>query len=212
MSVYKILRPIFTFIFKTYFNPTIVNKEYLPKKGSCVIAGNHKHALDPIMVDSCTKREVHTLAKKELHDNKAYGWFFRLIKSIPVDSYAKNKKALNTAIEYLNEGNMINISPEGKRNYTKEILLPFKCGAVIMAQRSNSKIIPYSITGDYKFRSKNLKIIFGKPIDVSKMEVEEANTLLYNTIREMIIKETGSEVNNNVQKRRRKKDKKNNSK
>ena len=76
--LYEFLRPIFTFLFKVYYNPKIINKEYIPKKGSCVIAGNHKHALDPILVDICTKRVVHTLAKKDLHDGK-FGWFFRTV-------------------------------------------------------------------------------------------------------------------------------------
>ena len=170
--LYIIFRPIFTFIFKLYYNPTIINKEYIPKEGAAIIAGNHKHALDPILVDVCTKRVIHTLAKKDLHDGK-FGWFFRAIGTIPVDLKAKhNKEALITAIEYLNKDSLINVSPEAKRNYTQEILLPFKVGAVVMAQRTNSKIVPYSITGDYKFRSKNLKITFGQPIDVSKLTVE----------------------------------------
>ena len=48
--LYKFLRPIFTVIFKLYFNPTYINKEAIPLEGACVIAGNHKHALDPIFV------------------------------------------------------------------------------------------------------------------------------------------------------------------
>ncbi|MBE5806583.1 MAG: 1-acyl-sn-glycerol-3-phosphate acyltransferase [Clostridiales bacterium] len=186
-NIYKILRPIFSIIFKTYYNPTIINNEYIPKNGAIVIAGNHKHALDPILVDTCTKRVVHTLAKKELHDGK-FGWLFRAVGTIPVDLKAKqNKQALKSAIEYLNEGELINVSPEAKRNYTSEILLPFKVGAVVMAQRTNSKIVPYSIVGDYKFRSRNLKITFGEPIDVSKLSVEEANKLLYEKIKELIL-------------------------
>lgn len=185
--LYIIFRPIFTFIFKLYYNPTIINKEYIPKEGPAIIAGNHKHALDPILVDVCTKRVIHTLAKKDLHDGK-FGWFFRAIGTIPVDLKAKhNKEALITAIEYLNKDSLINVSPEAKRNYTQEILLPFKVGAVVMAQRTNSKIVPYSITGDYKFRSKNLKITFGQPLDVSKMTVEEANDLLFNTVKKLLI-------------------------
>lgn len=185
--LYKILQPIFTIIFKFYYNPTIVNKHYIPKTGRCVIAGNHKHALDPILVDVCTKRVVHTLAKKDLHDGK-FGWFFKSIGTIPVDLHAShNKKALDSAVAYLNEGCLINLSPEAKRNYTKEILLPFKYGAVVMAKRTNSKIIPYSITGDYKFRSKNLKITYGKPIDISKLTIEEANKLLYKKVKKLII-------------------------
>lgn len=185
--LYIIFRPIFTFIFKLYYNPIIINKEYIPKEGAAIIAGNHKHALDPILVDVCTKRVIHTLAKKDLHDGK-FGWFFRAIGTIPVDLKAKhNKEALITAIEYLNKDSLINVSPEAKRNYTQEILLPFKVGAVVMAQRTNSKIVPYSITGDYKFRSKNLKITFGQPIDVSKLTVEEANELLFNTVKKLLI-------------------------
>lgn len=185
--LYIFFRPIFTFIFKAYYNPTIINKEYIPKKGAAVIAGNHKHALDPLLVDVCTKRVVHTLAKKDLHDGK-FGWFFRAIGTIPVDLRAKhNKHSLITAIEYLNEESLINVSPEAKRNYTQEILLPFKVGAVVMAQRTNCKIVPYSITGDYKFRSKNLKITFGKPLDVSKMTVEEANELLFKKVKKILL-------------------------
>lgn len=185
--IYKILRPIFTAIFKLYYNPTIINKEYIPKDGSAVIAGNHKHAIDPILVDVCTKRVVHTLAKKDLHEGK-FGWLFRAVGTIPVDLSAKhNKQALISAVQYLNKGALINVSPEAKRNYTNEILLPFKVGAVVMAQRTNCNIIPYAITGDYKFRSKNLKITFGKPLDVSELAVKEANELLYEKVKELLL-------------------------
>lgn len=191
MSLYKILSPIIKIVMRLYYNPTIVNKDYIPKDGAVVIAGNHKHALDPILVDCCTNRVVHTLAKKDLHDGK-FGFFFRAIETIPVDLKAKhNKEALLSAIKVLENGEVINLSPEAKRNYTKEILLPFKPGAVVMAKRTNTIIVPYSITGDYKFRSKNLKIEFDKPIDVSNIEVEKANDLLYKKVKKLLIKNKG---------------------
>ncbi len=185
--LYRFLRPFFTFIFKLYYNPIILNEKYIPEDGAAVIAGNHKHALDPILVDVCTKRVVHTLAKKDLHDGK-FGWFFRGIGTIPVDLRAEhNKASLLTSIDYLHEGNLINVSPEAKRNYTKEILLPFKFGAVVMAKRANCKVVPYSITGEYKFRSKDLKITFGEPLDLSDMSVEKANLLLYEKIKTLLL-------------------------
>lgn len=185
--LYKIIQPLIRPIFKLYYNPTIVNKDYIPSEGSAVIAGNHKHALDPILVDACTGRVVHTLAKKDLHDGP-FGGFFKAIGTIPVDLHAEhNKEALNSAIDYLKEGNLINLSPEAKRNYTDEVLLPFKFGAVVMAKKTNSMIIPYSITGDYRFRSKDLKIVFGKPLDVSALSVEDANVLLFETVKQLII-------------------------
>lgn len=185
--LYKIMQPVINLMFRGFINPQVVNKEAIPKEGRCVIAGNHKHALDPILVDICTKRVVHTLAKKDLHDG-VFGWFFRAIGTIPVDLHAeRNKDALASAVEYLNRDELINLSPEAKRNYTDEILLPFKMGAVVMAKRTGSRIVPYSITGDYRFRSKNLKIVFGEPLEVSDMEAEEANELLYNTIKKLIL-------------------------
>lgn len=185
--LYQFLRPIFTIIFKTYMNPTVVNAHYLPSTGACVSAGNHKHALDPILMCSTTKRVVHTLAKKELHDGP-FGWFFRSIGSIPVDLDAKhNPDALHCAVDYLNEGYMINLYPEAERNYTDEIVLPFKNGATVMAKRTGCKIIPYCIVGDYKFRSRNLKIVYGKPLDVSNLSVEEGTALLRETIKQLLL-------------------------
>ncbi len=180
--LYKMCRPIFYATFMSYYNPTIINSEVIPETGRIIIAGNHKNALDPIFVDVCTKRTVYTLAKKSLHDGK-FGWFFRGVGSIPVD-----KGAMDTAISYLMNDCAINISPEGTRNKTSEILLPFKYGAVVMAKRTNSKIIPYSITGDYKFNSDNLRIEFGELLDVSSLSVEDANECLYENVKKLILK------------------------
>ena len=186
-NLYKVLRPIFSPIFKIIYTPQIINKKYIPQTGAAVIAGNHMHALDPILVDVCTKRVVHTLAKKELHDGR-FGWFFRAIGTIPVDLHAeRNRQSLLSAIEYLNQGALINVSPEAKRNYTDEILLPFKPGAVVMAQRTKCQVIPYAITGEYKFRGKKLKITFGEPLDVSNLLVDDANLLLYDKVKELLL-------------------------
>jgi len=189
------MRTIFYALFMIVYHPKIVNKAFIPKEGRAVLAGNHKHALDPILVDCCTNRTVHTLAKKELHDG-AFGWLFRGVGTIPVDLHAAhNPAALDQSVAYLRNDCIINVSPEAKRNYTDQILLPFKYGAVVMAKRAQSSVIPYAITGEYRFRSRNLQIIYGKPLDVANLTVEEANTLLYNTIRDMLTQEMGIQGN-----------------
>ena len=191
--VYRMLRPLFTCFFKWWFKPIIVGKEFIPQKSAAVIAGNHKHALDPILVDISTKRTVHTLAKKELHDG-IFGWFFRALGTIPVDLDAKqNPDALYAAVTCLKDGNLVNVSPEAQRNYTKEILLPFKFGAVVMAKRTNCQLVPYAITGDYKFRSANLKITFLPAICISDLDIAESNKLLFNIIEKLLIKENTNE-------------------
>ena len=56
-----------------------------------------------------------------------------------------------------------------------------------MSKRTDCKIIHYAITGDYKFRSKNLKITFGEPLDTSNLTVDEANKLLYKKVKELLL-------------------------
>ena len=80
---------------------------------------------------------------------------------IPVDRSKKNKEALDIAKSYLDNDKIIGIFPEGTIPKDKK-LLPFKIGAVKMAYDTNASIVPFAITGNYKFRSKNLKIVFGK--------------------------------------------------
>ena len=194
--LYRICRPVFTFFFKVIFHPEIENKEYIPKTGRCVLAGNHKHALDPILVDISTRRSIHTLAKKDLQDGM-FGFFFKAVGTIPVDfTKEKNHEAMVSAVECLNKDCLVNLSPEAGRNYTQEILLPFKMGAVVMAQRTHSPVVPYSITGDYRLFHNNLKICFGEPIDFSGMEPERANEILFDKIKQLLIRnrEDGSAI------------------
>ena len=185
--MYRIIRAVLKPLFIFAFRPEIIGSENIPKCKGAVIAGNHKNALDPILVDISTKRVVTALGKKELHDG-AFGFIFRAVGTIPVDLHSDNNHdALKAAITALKNGKAINVSPEAKRNYTDELLLPFKYGAVSMSQRADSPIIPYAITGDYKFFSKNLKIAFGKPFKAGA-DLNRANERLYNEIADLLRK------------------------
>ena len=84
---------------------------------------------------------------------------------------------LSDLFEVLINGGTINLSPEAKRNYTNELLLPFKYGAVAMSRRTNTPIVPYSVTGDYRLFSKNLKVTFGRAFypDTSSDDLYNAN-------------------------------------
>ena len=53
-----------------------------------------------------------------------------------------------------------------KNEYDEHLLLPFKFGAVSMAKKTGALLVPFGITGEYKFRSKDLVVRIGKPIRV----------------------------------------------
>ena len=126
------------------------------------------------------------MAKKEYFDSFKTRWFFKLVGCIPVNRGSKEDTSKQKALEVLYNNGAIGIFPEGTRNKTKEKLLPFKYGAVSMAAKSKATIIPYAIKGDYKFRSKNLRIKFGEPFKVNDLSIEEANQKLYKNISDLL--------------------------
>ena len=191
---YKLFKAILKPIFILYYNPKIINKEAIPKEGPIIIAGNHKHLYDQCLTIISTKRIIRYMAKKEYFDGKM-AWFFKSVGCIPVNRQIKDENARNSALEVLKEKGAIGIFPEGTRNKTKEFLLPFKFGAVSMAKKTNATIIPFGLTGDYKFRSKNLTARFGAPFKVENMTLEEANEKLYNEIKKLMEENLKTEEN-----------------
>lgn len=183
---YSLLTPIMRVLFKLYYNPKIINKEVIPKEGPILIVGNHKHIYDQCLTIMATKRVIHYMAKKEYFDGKM-AWFFKLVGCIPVDRSIKDHNATEKALKVLNSGGAIGLFPEGTRNKTKDVfLLPFKFGTVSMAKKTNATIIPFGLTGDYKFRSKNLTIRYGTPFKVGEMDLEDANKKLYEEVERLM--------------------------
>ncbi|MDY6072113.1 MAG: lysophospholipid acyltransferase family protein [Bacilli bacterium] len=69
-----------------------------------------------------------------------------------------------------------------EEEYNESLLLPFKFGAVSLAKKENALIIPYATTGLYNGEKNQLITRIGKPLDVSGMELEDANKLLRQTM------------------------------
>ena len=183
-KLYIVIKPILSLFIKMYC-PTIINNEVIPKKGRVVLAGNHKSNYDPLLLAYYTKRVVHFMAKDELV-NGPLGFAFKRVGLIPVNRRQKDHQALETAIDYLNKDLVIGIFPEGTFNKTKDIVMPFKFGAVKMASVTNSYIVPFSITNEYKLFRKSVKITFGSPYKV-KENLEIENKRLMDKVSKLII-------------------------
>ena len=183
LVLYWLVKIIGTPLFYLIFWPKFVNKNNIPKDGPIILAGNHKSNFDCAFLVCSTNRVVHFLAKKELLETKIK-WFFKGMGIIPVDRKNKNPKALEDAIKNLKENNVIGIFPEGTRNKSKDVILPFKYGAVKMASETNCYIVPFSITGKYRIFGK-LTITFGKPYKVGN-DLEKENKILMEKVSNLI--------------------------
>lgn len=186
--IYKIFKVIYVPLLKLIFRPKVYGKEHIPISGSLIIAGNHKHALDPILVTSNCNRFVHFMAKEEVSGG-IFTKLFDLIGIIRVyKDKNKNVQSVILAKNLLKSGGTLGIFPEGTRNRTNQPLQHFKTGTVKIAKETNTKIIPFAIRGNYKFFKKGLEIEFGKPISVDSMEISDANNYLKQEILQLLIK------------------------
>ena len=91
-------------------------------------------------------------------------------------------------LKSLKNGEALGIFPEGTRNKGTEELLKFRHGAVAIAKKTGTPILPFAIKNKYKIFRKSVVLEFGKPIDVSNMETDEANEYLKNEVLNLLRK------------------------
>ena len=176
---YKAFSPIVSVLFYVIFLPRVKGKENIPKRKGVILAGNHKSNLDCFMVVLSTGRCVHFLAKAELFKLSFLNWFFRNSGLIPVYRNGKDRKAYESAVECLEKGRVVGVFPEARLNKaSKNSVLPFKIGAVKMANETQCPIVPFAIRGRYIPFAHSIEITFGKPFYVSQNNLDEANKIL----------------------------------
>ena len=179
--LYKLARPIITILFRILYKPKIIGVENIPKTGRVIIAGNHINNLDGVLLISSVKRNIHFLAKIELSKG-IKKIIFNNLGLIFVNRSSKDKSdVIKSAKKYLKSDLVVGIFPEGTTEKGCGYLLPFKIGAVKLSYETDTEIIPFKISGEYKLFSRNLKIIFDKPYKAKK-DLEMSNKKLYNII------------------------------
>ena len=184
MRYYRFFKALLVPIFKFWYRPTIIGKENIPEEGAILIVGNHKHVYDQCLAIMATKRTIHYMAKKEYFEGR-HAWFFRMVGCIPVDRSKKDDEAVKAALDVLKKKEALGLFPEGTRNNTDQFLLPFKFGAVSRAHKTDALLVPFGLTGDYKVRSKNLTIRFGKPFKVGD-DLAKANEKLEKEVEKLM--------------------------
>ena len=162
-----------------------------------VLNGNHALGLFPEGTRNGLKeeriKELHKTYQEEIPYEEFYkkvkknktslvNYLEELMKSgfITKDEFLDNLYDVEAFFKDLLNSHRITID-----EYVDHILLPFKFGAVSLASKTNSLLVPYAITGDYKFRSNNLEIRIGKPLSVGD-DLEKANKELNETIKQLI--------------------------
>ena len=161
-----IMKGIFSFLFHIVYRFEVHGMENIPKEGKAILCPNHIHMFDSISLVVKIKRMMYIMVKKELMSNFIGKWFFGHLGCFPVDRGTGDTKALETAEQHLNNGELLLMFPEGTRNGLLKGK-KLKKGAAIIALETHSPIIPIGMKGTFIPFSK-VKINIGKPMDLTE--------------------------------------------
>ena len=190
LHIGKILIPITDWL----YHPTPINNEShidrIDNKGFIYIS-NHLNSLDQFSLISAIGKDkpLVVLAKNTLLNLKRR-WLYKYVgcEFIDLNNLRTVKTVFETLAKDILHGRDVLIFPEGTRNTTEKLMLNFQMGAVMLAQETGTKIIPYAINEDYRIlRHCHLYVRRGGEFTVSPYDdLAEANERLENAVRTLI--------------------------
>lgn len=125
-----------------------IGLENLPDgEGGYIVYANHSSAADIPAVGLSTGKLVSWLAKASLGRIPFFGWGLARVHML-VDRGGGPEAAKNMVAEArrrLAEKQILAIFPEGTRNRSDELLLPFKKGAFILSKQTKALMVPLAI-------------------------------------------------------------------
>ena len=151
MVFYKLSQKTVTGLLRSVFRARVTGLDHFPKTGPVIVASNHLSFLDSIIISAMMPRRVAFLAKAEYVNTpgirgKAMKAFFETVDIIPVNRSDRSEslKALDIALEKLNEGKVFGIYPEGTRS-RDGYLYRGKIGVAWLAHMTGAPVVPVGL-------------------------------------------------------------------
>lgn len=191
MNLYPLGKLISKTFLHSMYKVEVIGAERFPKDEGVLLCSNHISNLDPPLVGIGCPRTIHFMAKAELFEVPVLKSILPMIKAFPIKRGMSDKQALRTGLALLKEKKVLGLFPEGTRSKDGKVGKGL-AGAGFFALRSDAKIVPCAIVGNYK-PFKKIKVIYGDPIDfeqlrANKASAEEATDLIMDTIRSLVEK------------------------
>lgn len=169
--LYKFGRVVVPPIFKLLYSYKIKNKNCLPKEGNYIICANHLSYKDPLLVALSQNRQIYFMAKDELFRHKLLGKLLTSLGTFAVKRGVSAGSALNYAEELLQQKELVGIFIEGTRSKDGNLLSP-KSGAALIAYKTNTPVLPVSIStkGGGKLKAfHRITVNCGEPLSIQDM-------------------------------------------
>jgi 1-acyl-sn-glycerol-3-phosphate acyltransferase len=213
---YWVVKFLLTPIFRFFFRVRVEGLEHVPPSGGAILAGNHLAVFDSFFLPLVLKRRITFVAKAEYFDDPKTAWFFRAVGQIPIKrgGGSASRRALDSAREVLDEGQLFGIYPEGTRSPDGR-LYKGHTGVARLALESRVPVVAVACVGTREAQPPGkaiprlfmpITIRFSKPLDFSRHGDRDAEPLVLRQITDEIMFElrelSGQEYVNQYAKRR----------
>ncbi|MEE1249888.1 MAG: lysophospholipid acyltransferase family protein [Lachnospiraceae bacterium] len=166
---------------------TVKGDENVPKDEPVLYICNHKSYFDIIITYSRCPNLTGYISKDTLGKVPLLNIWMKRLYCLFLDrkDIKQGLKTILTAIDYVKQGVSMCIFPEGTRNTSENLLLPFKAGSFKIAEKTNCTIIPMAITNSAdilenhfpKVKPTHVVLQYGKPIHLKDLSKEEQKHL-----------------------------------
>ncbi len=112
-----------------------------------LIVCNHRSSVDPFFLQTATGRKIHWMVAREYCEHPAFRWFLTTCEVIPVGRGGIDTAATKAALRIVEQGGLVGIFPEGRINWTSDLLLPIRPGAAVIALKTGAPLVPVYIEG-----------------------------------------------------------------
>lgn len=166
-------------VLSTLADIKVNGRENLPAEGPLVIVANHFHFLDPVAVIHFTQYPLEFIGGPRTPN--APGWteiFRRWWGILPIVRGGSSRDGLLRAQNILEQKGVLAVFPEGGSWAT--VLRPPRPGAVLLAARTNARILPIGLDGLNnifpnlgKRRRAQVTINIGKPFGPYQLDMRD---------------------------------------
>ena len=163
--IYQFVSFIIVFpVFKYIFRGTLIGIENIPKTDSFIIVSNHGSLFDPPFLGHALGLKVSFMAKSELFRIPILSLIIRACGAYPVSRGITDRNSLKTAIQKLDDQNVIGIFVDGTRQRDGRVNNPKK-GAALISAKTKKLLLPVAIINSHRLvRFKYFIPIFNKVI------------------------------------------------
>lgn len=180
---------------------TVIGEENVPKDEAVLYIGNHRSFFDIIITYARCPRLTGYVAKDSMEKVPLLSTWMRRLYCLFLNrtDVKEGLKTILVGIDHIKNGISMCIFPEGTRNKTDDLMLPFKDGSFKMATKTGCAIIPMAISGSAdvlenhfpKVKAAHVILEYGTPIypkELSKEDQKRIGAYCQDVVTEMLVK------------------------